>query len=120
MANCNGVSYTVTLPEGKYHSEWFDCGDEWDEADEIEGLLKKLKAKKSKAKKACSGGDDDCDVNQFCRPVSVTVKADSGKATLKRVKTKVDGDDLCQYLVVLKEESKITVTTTCRCLTIPD
>lgn len=116
---CKGVEYGTTIKEGTYGSRWFKCKDGLDKGSAIEAFMADALKKDGKAQKPCTGDCDDPDKaeNRVCQPISIKIAVEEGDITFKLVKQKVRKTEYCSYLLVVHEDTSVTVTTKCDCLT---
>lgn len=116
---CKGVEYSTTIKEGTYGSRWFKCNDGLDKGSAIEAFMANDLKKDGKAQDPCTGDckDPNKAENRVCQPISIKIHPDEGDITFKPVEQKVRKQGFCSYLLVVHEDSTITVTTKCDCLT---
>lgn len=111
---CEGIEVEVKLAANVYGTDWYERGNKDSIANAISKLVTKLGIKD-----ACKG---DCKKEfHACEPVEISIDIPKGKGSLEVIKDPEAKSKLETFLLKVKPDTKVTVTTKCECLpTNPD
>ena len=108
--DCRGRSDQFTLKKGTYVSDWFKCDSKNDKSKAISAFLSKI----GWTGKPCEG---DCtDANEDCLPIKLKQSTVDGEADLGIAEVTLFDTKYCQYILFLRKDSEIAMSTNCDCL----